>query len=59
MKLLSVPDVADVLGVSQKKVWSMVYSHEVDAVRIGRSVRIPESSLAELIQRNMIPAQVA
>jgi excisionase family DNA binding protein len=59
MKLLSVPEVAERLGFSQKKVWAMIYRRELEIVRIGRSVRLPESSINELVERSTVPAQVA
>ncbi len=59
MKLLSVPEVAERLGFSQKKVWAMIYRRELEIVRIGRSVRLPEASINELVERSTIPAQVA
>jgi excisionase family DNA binding protein len=59
MKLLSVPEAAELLSVSQKKIWNLIYGREIDTVRIGRCVRIPEETVAGLIERSRTPARVA
>ena len=55
-RLLRVPEAATLLNISQKATWAMIYRREIDVVRIGRSVRIPESALNELIERGTTPA---
>jgi len=55
-QLLKVPEAAARLNISQKTAWKMVYSRKFDVVRIGRSVRIPESSINKLIDDGTIPA---
>jgi excisionase family DNA binding protein len=59
MKLLRVSEAAIISSLSQKKIRSMVAERELDSVRIGRTVRIPESSLLAVIQQNLTPARVA
>jgi excisionase family DNA binding protein len=56
-KLMRVPEAAELLNMSQKTIWAMIYRREVDVVRIGRSVRIPLSAIDQLIERGTIPAR--
>ena len=58
-KLVDVKGASELLGVSDKKVWKLVYSRELDSVRIGRCVRIPIPSIEALILSNTTPARVA
>jgi len=55
-RLWRVPAVADMLDVSQKKIWAMVAAREIDVVRIGRSVRIAAESVDALIEAGTTPA---
>jgi excisionase family DNA binding protein len=55
-KLLRVPEAADLLNMSQKTIWAMIYRREIDVVRIGRSVRVPQSAIDQLIERGTVPA---
>jgi excisionase family DNA binding protein len=53
---MKVPEVAELLNISQKATWSMIYRREIDVVRIGRSVRIPLGAIDQLIERGTVPA---
>jgi excisionase family DNA binding protein len=55
-KLLRVPEAAELLGLSPKTVWTMVYRRDLEVVRIGRSVRIPITTIEALIERGTVPA---
>jgi excisionase family DNA binding protein len=55
--LLKVNEVAQQLGLSPKTVWAMIYRREIEVVRIGRSVRIPQSFVDDLISRQTIPVR--
>ena len=55
-KLLRVPEAAELLNISQKATWAMIYRRDIDVVRIGRSVRIPLSAIDQLIERGTVPA---
>jgi excisionase family DNA binding protein len=55
-RLLRVKEAADLLNLSPKTIWSMVYRRELDVVRIGRSVRIPCAAIEALIERGTVPA---
>jgi excisionase family DNA binding protein len=58
-KLYKVPETADQLGLSTKTIWKMIYAGELTCTRIGRSVRIPEAAIQELIEGGTIPGRVA
>ena len=55
-RLLKVPEAAIRMNVSSKTTWKMVYAHKFDVVRIGRSVRITEESVDQMIDDGTIPA---
>jgi excisionase family DNA binding protein len=55
-KLLKIPEVAEFLNISCKTAWAMVYRRDIEVVRIGRSVRIPQRTLDQLVERGTIPA---
>ena len=55
-KLLKVPEAAELLNISQKAIWAMIYRRDIDVVRINRSVRIPLSAIDQLIERGTVPA---
>ena len=46
--LKTVKQAAELLNLSQSKVYRMTWSGELYAQRIGRAVRIPESSVEQL-----------
>jgi excisionase family DNA binding protein len=48
-RLLTIPEAAEICGLSTKTLYSLVAVGEVPAARIGRSVRIPPASLREWI----------
>ncbi len=53
MRFLTVQEVADMMRVSSMTVYRLVHSGELPAVRFGRSYRIPESAVAQLIDMGM------
>jgi excisionase family DNA binding protein len=55
-KLLRVAQAAELLNLSHKTVWAMIYRRDLDVVRIGRSVRIPQKAIDALILRGTVPA---
>ncbi len=58
-KFLKVPEAAEALNLSQKTIWKMVAHRELDVVRFGRAVRIPEAALQQLIERGTMPARAS
>jgi excisionase family DNA binding protein len=55
-KLLRVDAAAEQLGMSTKWLWKKIGAREVSVVRLGRSVRVPQSALDELIEAGTTPA---
>lgn len=55
-RLLTVPQAALRMSISEKTTWKMVYGRKVAVVRIGRSVRIKEDSIEKLIDDGTTPA---
>jgi excisionase family DNA binding protein len=49
VRFLTVAEVADMMRVSTMTVYRMVKSGELPAVRFGRSYRIPESAVADVL----------
>jgi len=50
VRFLTVAEVADMMRVSSMTVYRMVHAGELPAVRFGRSYRIPESAVAQVVQ---------
>jgi excisionase family DNA binding protein len=57
--LLTVPQVAEALQVNRNKVWALVGSGELPSVRIGRSVRVPVTALAEWVEAQTVSVSAA
>ncbi len=55
-RLLTVKQAAEELGLSDRTIWAWVYAKKLGVVRLGRSVRIPQTSIDELIETGTIPA---
>jgi excisionase family DNA binding protein len=49
MHFLTVGEVAEVMRVSTMTVYRMVHSGELPAIRFGRSFRIPESAVSQMV----------
>lgn len=49
MKFLTVAEVATVMRVSRMSVYRLIHSGELEAVRVGRSFRVPESAVQEYL----------
>jgi excisionase family DNA binding protein len=49
MSFLTVSEVAQLMRVSTMTVYRMVHSGEIPAIRFGRSFRIPESVVTEMV----------
>lgn len=52
IRYLTVAEVAAHIRVSKMTVYRLVHSGELEAVRVGRSFRVPEKALASLIDRS-------
>ncbi len=58
VKLLTVKQSADQLGLSARTVWAWIYARKLGVVRLGRAVRVPQTAIDELIEAGSIPAKV-
>ena len=50
-KLLTVPDAAQMLSISERSTWRLVSTGELSSVKLGRSTRITVESIDRLIER--------
>lgn len=55
-RLLSVPEVAERLGTTQRFPRRLIAERRIIFVRVGHHVRIPEGVLSDFITRNTVPA---
>ncbi len=56
VKFLTVAEVAAVMRVSKMTVYRLVHSGELEAVRVGRSFRVPESAVEEFLAKSYFQA---
>lgn len=49
-KALTITDLRRILGISKSKAYSMIQRGEIEFFRIGRCIRVTESSLTEYIK---------
>jgi excisionase family DNA binding protein len=49
--LLTVPEACAVLKISRGQLYQLMHARKLETVKIGRSRRIPETAVKELIQR--------
>jgi excisionase family DNA binding protein len=56
-KLNTVKQSANQLGLSDRTLWAWIYERRLEVVRLGRAVRIKQSSLDRLIERGTTPAK--
>jgi excisionase family DNA binding protein len=59
MRLLTLPQTAECLGLKLSTVRFWVWQRKIETVRVGRAVRIREATIQELIQRGTVPARRA
>ncbi len=50
MKFLTVAEVATVMRVSRMTVYRLVHSGELNAVRVGKSFRVPERAVHDYLR---------
>ncbi len=50
-RLLTIRETSEVLGVSRSMVYQLVASDDLEAVHIGRSVRVPTAAVDDFIER--------
>ncbi len=54
--LISPREAANVLGISERKLWSMTQASQIPVVRLGRSVRYSVRTLESWIEQQQSPA---
>lgn len=48
-RLLTVNEVADVMRVSKMTVYRLIHAGELPAIRVGKSFRVPQGALDQLL----------
>lgn len=48
--ILTVPQVAQALGISSKAVYSLVNGKKLGAIRVGRIIKVPKFCLEEFVK---------
>jgi excisionase family DNA binding protein len=56
VRFLTVAEVATVMRVSKMTVYRIVHAGEIQAVRVGRSFRVPEKAVHDYLQAAFIEA---
>lgn len=49
-RLLTVNEVADVMRVSKMTVYRLIHAGELPAIRVGKSFRVPQGALNQLLE---------
>ena len=52
-RFMTVTEVADIMRVSKMTVYRLIHSGEMPAIRVGKSFRVPEAAVAQMIQAGM------
>lgn len=53
VRLLTVAEVAEMMRVSRMTVYRLVHSGQLPAIRFGRSFRVPESAVTEVLNNGV------
>ena len=56
VRFLTVAEVASRIRVSKMTVYRLVHSGDLEAVRVGRSFRVPESAVDDYLRRSYFQA---
>jgi excisionase family DNA binding protein len=59
MRLLTLPEAAERLGLKEATLRFWVWQRKIEIVRVGRAVRISEDVVRRLIERGTVPARRA
>ena len=52
-KYITIPQLADVLGMSRIAVYKKVKKGEIEAIRIGRNYAVPKKSVVNILGRDL------
>ena len=56
-KLLSIPDAAIMLGISEPTLWKWVYKQWIESVKLRGCRKIRVEEIQRIIDDNVVPAQ--
>lgn len=56
-RFMTVTEVAEMMRVSRMTVYRMIHAGELPAVRFGRSYRVPESAVEQIVQTGITEAR--
>jgi excisionase family DNA binding protein len=59
MRLLTVPEAAERLGLKEATLRFWVWQRKIEVVRVGRAVRISDDVIRQMIERGTVPARRA
>lgn len=48
--ILTIPQVAKALGIGTKAAYDLVNKHQLGAIRVGRTIKVPKFSLEEFVR---------
>lgn len=55
--LFSVPEAAEMLGLTPKGLWTMIGRRDIETVKVGRLRRVPLSAIEAYIAEHTIPTR--
>ena len=56
MRLLTIPEASERLGLKPSTVRFWIYTRKIDHVKVGRAVRLREDTIQDLVERGTVPA---
>jgi excisionase family DNA binding protein len=56
VRFLTVAEVASIMRVSKMTVYRLVHSGELEAIRVGRSFRVPERAVNQYLRDSFVAA---
>ncbi len=56
VRFLTVAEVASIMRVSKMTVYRLVHSGELEAIRVGRSFRVPEQTVNQYLRDSFVAA---
>ena len=56
VRFLTVAEVASIMCVSKMTVYRLVHSGELEAIRVGRSFRVPEQAVNQYLGESFVDA---
>ncbi|MDC4233527.1 helix-turn-helix domain-containing protein [Actinomyces sp. B33] len=53
-RFMTVSEVADIMRVSKMTVYRLIHSGQMPAIRVGKSFRVPQAAVAQLIESGLV-----